>query len=341
VILGAPPAAYRVTYRVDAGNPVGRVVRTEILEVARPWQSRLTTKQGPPPGRAVTDVRFGDFGKLDLRPTGQTETVLVLQPDLAAFDLRLDVDLAALVTVHGVEIRERRKVAGRLCQVYRTTSPPQGQTIGKLPSASGDEVDSCVDSRGIILEQLQRFKGRLLIRRRAVRVDLRPRFAPHELDVTAASTVPTSLGGGAIAQLDPASAATVPGATFFLDHPPDGFAFQGHYAVTPSQPPNSGGLPERNRRGSFVDVWVNGPDVLMLDQGGLTYGGDALGVSGLAYEVDAGPLDTAKASPGPRLSQVSIKLPDGRYVRLVGTLPVQRLTALMATLRRVDRPASG
>src|SRR5690349_15904856 len=145
VELSAPPSSYRVVSQVEAGNPLGTTVRTEILEVRRPWQSRLTTLSGPPPGTAVTDVQIGDFGKLDLRPSDGEESVLVLQPDLAPSDLRLDVDLKALVAAGGVEVRERRKVAGEPCQVLRTTAPPQGQVIGKLPSSSGDVVDTCVD----------------------------------------------------------------------------------------------------------------------------------------------------------------------------------------------------
>jgi hypothetical protein len=108
VELGDPPSSYRIVWRVDAGNPVGTTVRTEVLDVHRPWQSRLTTRDGPPPGTAVSDVQLGDFGRLVLRPTGEKETVLVVQPDLAPSDLRLDVDLDALVRAKGVEVRERR-----------------------------------------------------------------------------------------------------------------------------------------------------------------------------------------------------------------------------------------
>lgn len=332
--IGAP--TYRVTYRVDAGVPLGTTVRTEILEVSRPWQSRLTTRSGKPPGHAVTDVQIGDFGKLDLKPVGQTESVLVLQPDLAASDLRLDVDLPTLVRAHGIELRERRLVAGQACQVYRTTAPPQGQTIGALPSATGDVVDSCVSQDGIVLEQLQWFRSKLLLRRRATRVEPGVTFGPHELEVTRAPTIPTSLGGGSVVQLDPAGAANVPGTTYFLDHPPAGFAFQGHYAVAPSTGQDSNGLPNTNRQGSFVDVWVRGQDVLMLDQGGLVYNGDPLPSYPLASAVDLGPLGRAKASPGARLSAVAVSLPSSRYVRILGTLPVDQLADIARTLRRAD-----
>jgi hypothetical protein len=333
VELGDPPSSYRIVWRVDAGNPVGTTVRTEVLDVHRPWQSRLTTRDGPPPGTAVSDVQLGDFGRLVLRPTGEKETVLVVQPDLAPSDLRLDVDLDALVRAKGVEVRERRKVAGEPCQVYRTTAPPQGQSIGTVPSASGDVVDSCVDRHGLIREQLVWFRDHLLLRRRATSVDLHPGLGAHELDVRSAATVPVQLGGGAIA---PVTAGELPTGSFVLDSPPPGFRLQGRYAVAPSAPPSSNGTPQGNRRSSFVDVWTNGIDVVLLDQGGLTFSGDALGPNPLSTTVDLGPLGAGRSAPGPRFSQVAISRKDGTYVRLLGTLPVPRLVELMKTLRRTS-----
>jgi hypothetical protein len=329
--LGNPPASYRIVSRVDAGNPVGTTVRTEILEVRRPWQSRLTTRAGAPPGKAVTDVLLGDFGKLVLRPTGEANTVLVVQPDLAPSDLRLDVDLDALVRAKGVEVRERRTIAGEVCQVYRTSAPPQGQTIGTVPSTSGDVVDSCVDRRGLILEQLVWFREHLLLRRRATSVDLHPKLGAHELDVKAKTTVPLQLGGGAIG---PVKASDLPTGSYVLDTPPHGFHLQGRYAVAPSTPPTSNGTPQGNRRSSFVDVWTNGVDVVLLDQGGLTFSGDALGPNPLSSAVDLGPLGRGRSAPGPRFSQVAISRKNGTYVRLLGTLPVPRLVELMKTLRQ-------
>src|SRR5262249_55446883 len=153
--LRPPPAAYRITYRVDAGVPVGKVVRTEVLALSRPWQSRLTTRAGAPPGREVTNAQVSDFGKLDVRSKTQQESVLVVQPDLAASDLRLDVDVDALARVGAIAVRERRRVGGRLCQVYRAAAPPQGLTLTKRTSRSRDVVDSCVDANGLVLEQVQ------------------------------------------------------------------------------------------------------------------------------------------------------------------------------------------
>ncbi|MEN3271586.1 MAG: hypothetical protein V7636_347 [Actinomycetota bacterium] len=331
VRVGAPPTSYRIVWRVDAGNPVGTAVRTETFEVNRPWQSRLTTREGKPPGKVVSDVQQSDFGKLVLRPTDEAETVLVVQPDLAASDLRLDVDLDALVRARGVEVRERRKIAGEPCQVYRTTAPLQGQTIGTVPSKSGDIVDSCVDRHGLILEQLIWFRDKLLLRRRATSVDLHPRIGRHELDVKSKATVPTSMGGGAIGEVE---AKDLPKGSYVLDAPPTGFRLKGHYAVAPSAPPSSNGTPTANRRSSFVDVWTNGVDALLLDQGGLTFKGDALGPNPLSAPVDLGPLGSGRSAPGARFSQVAITRKDGTFVRLLGTLPVSRLVELMKMLRR-------
>jgi hypothetical protein len=331
VDLAEPPASYRIVWRVDAGNPVGTSVRTEILDERRPWQSRLTTRDGPPPGKAVTDVLVGGFGKLALRPTGEKETVLVLQPDLAPSDLRFDVDLDALVRAKGVQVRERRTVAGEPCQVYRTTAPPQGQTIGTVPSKTGDVVDSCVDRHGLIREQLVWFNDHLLLRRRATSVDLHPDLTAGEFDVKRSQTVPIEFGGGAIS---PVEASDLPVGSYVLDEPPRGFHREGRYAVAPSAPPSSNGTTSGQRRSSFVDVWTNGVDVVLLDQGGLTFKGDALGPNPLSSPVDLGPLGRGRSAPGARFSQVAISRKDGTYVRLLGTLPVERLVELMKTLRQ-------
>jgi hypothetical protein len=331
-------ASYRVTYRVDAGVPLGKVVRTEVLEVVRPWQSRLTTKSGPPPGKATTDVQTSDFGKLEVHGTGQAQSVLVVQPDLAALDLRLDVDLAALKRAGALEVRERRRVAGRDCQVYRTVVPPQGQSLTKMSAKSADDVvDTCVDGDGIVLEQLQRFKDTLLLRRRAVKVDLAPGIPAGSLDVSLPSTDPAKFGGGGVAAIDGATATTTgPGIFYVLDQAPAGFSFRGRYAVAPSVPPNSQDLPQANRRAGFVDVWVNGPDVLLLDQGGMTFGGDALGALPLGTKVEVTGFGPVQAAPGARLSQVAFARADGGYVRLQATLPVARLLQLLPSLRKVE-----
>lgn len=335
VALGAPLTSYRVTYRVDAGVPVGRAVRTETLEVRRPWQSRLTTRPGPPPGRSVSEVRVGDFGKVDIRTTGQVESVLALPPDLAPQDLRLDADLPALRRARGLVAREQRTVLGRRCQVYRSTAPPQGQNVERFTTASADVVDSCVDRDGLVLEQLQLFKGKLLVRRRAVRVDTTPQFAADAFSITKAPTVPVSLGGGSVVAVDPASPSSSPGLAFVVDRVPDGFTYQGRYAVAPPAA-TSNGLPDASRRGGYTDVWVRGIDLLILDQGGTTYGTDPLGALPLGSKVNVGALGTAVAAPGARLSQVAVTLPGGNYVRVLGTIGLDQLTAVLGSVRRVS-----
>lgn len=334
-IAPAPPlTAYRVVYRVDAGVPVGKSVRTETLEVNRPWQSRLTTRSGAPPGTRVTDLRVSDFTKNDIRTPGQVESVLVVPPDLAVQDLRVDADLGALRQAGGLVAREQRTVRGRRCQVYRSTAPPQGQTIQRFTKKSDDVVDSCIDRDGLVLEQLQFFKGKLLLRRRAVAVDTAPQFAGDAFAITKEPTVPVSLGGGSVVRLDPATPSSAPGLAFVLDRPPDGFVFQGRYAVAPAAPAGNGVI-DTNRRGGYADIWVRGADVLILDQGGSIYGGESLGAVALGTKVDVGALGTGLAAPGARLSQVAVTLPGSNYVRVLGTIGLDALTDLLRSVRKI------
>jgi len=175
------------------------------------------------------------------------------------------------------------------------------------------------------------FNEKLLLRRRATEVDLDPRLSKRDMKVGDA-TVPIEFGGGAVRKID----ASTPGAVYALDRAPKGFTYDGRYAVAPSAPPTSNGTPSGNRRSSFVDVWTNGADVLLLDQGGLAFAGDALGPNDLAHDVDLGALGRGRSAPGARFSQVAISKKDGTYVRLIGTLPVDRLVPLMRTVRRVS-----
>ena len=329
--------AYRVIYRVDAGNPLGSSLSTETLSVLRPWGSRLTTRSGPPPGGTVTEELTSDVGKLRIQPSGGVTSVLVLPVDIAASDLRLDVDAPGLQTAGLAQWAERRRIGGRDCQVLLTTAPPQGQTLARLPAANGDRVETCIDSDGLILEQL-RFSGpSLLLRRRAVTVESAPSLDPKDFSITEASTTPVAQGGGNITTVDPST--LPPGPSWFLDSPPSGFVYQGHFAVAEQSPPDANGLANPNRKAGFTDVWRRGNDVIVLDQGGTLFGAAPFGPADGSRPVDLGGLGAGEAIPGTRMSTVRVAQPGGRYVRLAGTLPVEQLVTLARTLRRADRPA--
>src|SRR4051812_32324104 len=119
------PGAYRVLYRVDVGSKL-ETTTTEELSVQRPLNSRLITKSGRPPGKDVTGDQTGILGRLRVAAPKSELVVLALPPDLAATDQRLPAAVADLEAAKAVRRLEKRTIAGRPCQVYRTTQAPQG-----------------------------------------------------------------------------------------------------------------------------------------------------------------------------------------------------------------------
>jgi len=327
---------YRITYRVDLGHPLGSVRDTEVLSVERPLQSRQVTRSTGGRRRLVED-QTSVLGRLRIGSPGQGPTVLGVPPDLAASDARLDVGLPGLEARGAVIRRERRVVVGRPCQVYRSLTPPQGTVaLQGVPPGARDYVDSCIDGAGLILAQVRVTAGAVSSRLLAVRVEERPVFRAPELDVPQPPTVPPERGGGRVVPVDPS--VLPPGPTWFLDRPPAGFTLIGHYAVAEPQALGASGTPVGQRHAGFDDVWVRGADLLVLDQGGTQYGGPPFDPDPLGQPAALGPLGIGEGVAGPRLSMVRVRMPSGRYVRLAGTLTVDRLAELGRSLRRVDRP---
>ena len=332
VTFGVPLDRYVVTYLVDTGAPLGSGRVDEVLSVDRPFSSRLvTTTHG---SVEVAGDQTSTLGKLRINGLkGQRDTVLGVPVDLALTDARVEVSLDALDALGLARRREQRVVAGRPCQVVRAKVPLTGSSpLGVFDDAS--HVDSCVDARGLVLAQVEESDGKVIARRVATRVDEHPTFAPHLFDVEEDVTVPVAKGGIQTVR----SEADLPGRSYVLDSPPDGFARFGRFAVAEGSLNGQDGQAITQRRGSFSEVWVRGRDVLVLDQGATEFGATALVPFSHAAPVDLGPLGPGEAILGPRLSQVRITLTGGRYVRVAGTLGVDALADVARTLRTIDTP---
>src|SRR5205823_3728054 len=99
---------------------------------------------------------------------------IAVPPSLASGDLRVDAGLSEALKDRIVVRREKRKVYGRACQVYRAGGPVSaGDFTPDKPS--GDEyADFCVDEHGLVLEEAWTSKGRLIRRRVAVKLRIDP-----------------------------------------------------------------------------------------------------------------------------------------------------------------------
>jgi hypothetical protein len=334
LVPGAPrltirrvPMSYRIVYRVESLSDRETAVSTEDVHVGRPFDSRTEARVGAPPGSARQAVQVTSFGALETL-AGDTSQPLIIQtvPDLAAADVRADVDLPEL-EAQGLTIRrEVRRIAGRPCQVFRFGESILSGAIKPYAAGSASFADECIDEAGLVLEDLWVTNGTRT--RRKVATSVREGDAPNV--AIKGPFVEPKQGGGAVKPVDPASHSI--GETYDLPAPA-GFTYRGRWAVVPPQPidPNDPNGRSRLVAGT-ADVWVRGADVVILDQGGTLGGGAPFADDETAPAVEAGAAGRGRLVLGLRMNQVRVLVGGGHYVKLLATLPSQDLRNLASTL---------
>ena len=327
------PAAYRIVYRLEEHGGREVALSTDKVWVRRPFDSRLETWRGAPPGRTRLSTETGSFARRRFESTSADPSVFGVPPSVAPADVRV---LPALVDAeaHGfVERREVREVLGRRCQVLRT-GDVLGASVLRKPTAE-DHSESCVDAAGLVLEDLLVVGGEVLSRRLAVEVEEDPTLA-DDLFRTGARTLEVRDGGGLVRRMGEG----LPQGEFFLLDPsavPAGFERTGRFNVIPSQPENfNDPLRESARETSFADVYVRGADFFVVDQGGTLGGVDPFVEDPAALRTDLGAVGSGEVRLGALGVEVRAKRRGGRFVRLRGTLPVQELSRIGAALRAVE-----
>lgn len=340
VVKGAPaveivrtPTTYRAVYRSESGSGDSQVVTTDKIWVQRPFKSRLESFTDAPPGTKRLSEEVANFGLR--RSAGETGAPLVLAvtPQVGAADVRVASALADALEAKLVERREVRRVAGRLCQVYRSGTF-FSDSVFKAASAA-ERADSCVDEAGIVLEEVLFAGDRQIIRKVAVEIE-EDAVNGDDLFVTGDATVTVKDGGGFIRQADPTSGPV--GEYFEVTPIPEGFTRRGRYTIIPPQPENfTDPTRESQQLAGTVDVFERGTDFVLVDQGATLRGADPFMVDPASRMVDAGPvLGQAEVLLGPRGSEVRVARGGGRYVRVYGTLPVSELAAVARTLQPVQ-----
>jgi hypothetical protein len=220
-------------------------------------------------------------------------------------------DLTPTNTAKSVE----RMIAGRRCA-----------TVGR------GGVQYCVDADGLAL-----------VRITADSVDIATRVTVLH-DAKSAEQLAADLAKGfvdadrgSIRPLDPDSAP--PGTDWSLDAPPDGFGLVGRYAVVPL---TSKVLARNSRQviAAIVDVYVNGPDAVVVERGGRLDTSDVddgdLGSLTAPHEVDLGDVGMGTigvGGEGPYGYREVRAIPSkGRYVVIAGTIDEDALIALGRSL---------
>ena len=310
------PAAYRITYRVSRR---GAGDRTETITVVRPFWSASVTD--------TSEERWA-FGRVFTKDG----PVFAVGPTLAGMDLRVAPALDDALDRRLLERREQRTVAGRRCQVYRASTTVVGGTLQPTIDV-GEYADVCVDERGLLLEEWWVVDGDAIQQRIATEVELR---VPDDFGTAWSGEPPSESaeeGGGSILTLTPGS--SPPGAPFFTAPAPpgDGFEHLGRFSVIP---PQAAAFGDGEERGSIVastaDVWRRGIDIVVLDQGGNLDGVAIYDPDPDNETVELPNLGTAELLVSLTGNELRVQRPGGKFVRVVGTLPLDDLLAFARTL---------
>lgn len=342
------PLTYRVVYRLEEFTGTKVSLSTDKVWVRRPFESRLETWVGAPPGEHRFSTQVGRFGlRRNVGNSGEEAVVIGVPPAPGPSDLRLAPALPLALDRGLLERREVRRVEGRPCQVYRSGQPLSTAVL--TPPTPADHVDSCIDGAGLLLEEVLVSDGDVLARRVAVEVEEGVEL-DDRLFTTGERTLEVRDGGGLVRRLGPEA----PEGEFFVLDPaavPAGFVRTDRYNVIPSQPENfNDPMREGARETSFTDVYVRGTDYFVVDQGGTLRGVDPFPTDASAPTVDLGGLGMGEVRLSALGVEVRAKLLGGRFVRLRGTLPPDELAtigrALVSTqgsgpLEFLEEPAPG
>jgi hypothetical protein len=337
VIHGEPirvthvPTTYRGVFRVE--NRAGKklTVTTEKVWFRRPFASRVETWKG---GEQLS-VRHSAFGVLTSESGGSSTPLnIAVPPSLASGDIRVDAIIEDAVESKAFLRREQREVYGRECQVYRAGGPVFAGDVTRYQPGRGDYADFCVDRNGIVIEEYWVDKGELIRRRAATELDIDPSIDSDVFSITAEENPDIKRGAVERIKSEP-SGEGIP--LWTLPKTPKGYERLGRYAVviTPDAIPQTSQLVQTAGPSSTSDVYVRGPDVVVVDQDpSLVSFTSADKRPSKDLEIDG--LSEAKLIIDGRMSEVRAKIAGGSIVRVFGTVEPKELIRLAKKLRPED-----
>ncbi len=318
--VATTPIAYRITYETTTGD----ATTTEDRAVLRPFLSRVET------GGAT---RVTDVGLLATASSGAPWVRIEVPIAPAGGDLRPDAVLAAALDAGIVAERGSRRSLGRSCRGIELGGPVSSGTLTPIGAVAGESAEACIDDIGLVLAETWTVDGEVVLAREAVDVEVGD-VASDAFSVPArAESLAFAQGGGSVRRVaddeDPGFAERC------HLRAPAGFEHEGRYLVLP---PALGAtvdpsMPRRAEVALMTDVWTDGMDVVLLDQGAARGGASApWDARPYTEEVDLGDAGSGVVVFDLRLNEVRVERPDGGFVRVAGTLPPDRLVAIARTL---------
>lgn len=308
--------SYRIVYRLD--DPEGSIpTETDRVLVRPPFDSRLETGPGLPPGGATTSVQIAQLDRLRIGGVDNAATIARV-PGLAPSTIRIAPVLDEALAAGLLEIREQREVIGRRCQVYRS-----GSTLGAgplVPITEEEFADSCIDERGLLLEETLFLEGEAAYRRTAVEVDLDPEPTDDAFQ-TGEISAPVDQGGGAVTPADPSAGPEGPFFVLPADAVPEGFALLGRYSVIPPQPEKFADPTLRDSIiAGMVDVYTDDAGTIVaIYQGGTLGQIPAFATLDFAPEVQVPALGEGERLLSALGTEFRFPRDTGKFVHVYGT----------------------
>ena len=320
---------YRIVYLLQ--DPSGEIAdETDRIWVRPPFESRLETAQGEPPGGDTVSIQIGTVDRLRIGGVDDALTIARV-PALAPSTIRIVPVLDAALESGMLEERGEREVIGRPCRVFRS-----GTTFGAgplKPISREEHADTCVDSDGLILEETLFTYGEPILRRVAVEVDLEPDVDDDLFDAGAISA-PVDKGGGATTRAEPDSAPEGPFHVLPDEAVPDGFEHVGRYSVIPPQPERF--ADESQREGIIAGVADvhrdDRGDVFVVYQGATLGGVEAFPPVPFAERVETTGFGEGELLLSALGSEVRFVTGAGRFVHVFGTLGPDELVGIAEDL---------
>lgn len=324
------PTRYTAVFRVEDRAGAEPNITTEKVWMERPFSSRTETWTGPPPGDERLSVLQSSFGILSNRGKSADPLNLAVPPSLGSGDLRMDAVLDRAVADDMLVPMELREVYGRECQVYRAGGPVFAGDIVAFDEDSATFADVCIDANGLVIEEVWTQEERIIRRRIAEEISIDP---PLD-DALFESDVPVQEGGfrGTVERVREAETTGL----WRLPEPPEGFRDLGLFAVTLPEAviPQVSPLVETVAPSSVTQVYVDGPDLLVVDQDpSLAQFTRNEGRATQPVEIDG--LADAVLILDARLNEVRGIDAEGSVVRIFGTIAPDELVALA---RKLEAP---
>jgi hypothetical protein len=216
--------------------------------------------------------------------------------------------------------------------VYRT-----GQAIETLQveaPTDADHADVCIDRAGLVLEEVAVVAGKLSFREVALEVDDAASLGDDVFAIQG-DPLPLGQGGSELRPLDPSAAPTA-GYWQFATAPP-GFEHRGRYVLREPAPESSSTTTAPGTTSapleSYVDVYVNGPTMLVVHQG--PSAAEPTRDTTRAPALDAGGLGSGHLLAGLVGSTLVTEPRTGWFVEITATLPSTTIGELAVTLQSI------